>query len=137
MRSSIALVCLFCLHTSAVAGQDRIVDDFSQGGWRRFRSTPGKVSMDKGKLHLEDQRDPPAWITVSKTFSIDVDKTPLFIVKISSVSDRGTVKLIRKEPYDKRVALEIDRPGLYAIDMRERFDWQGSVAIEICLYAIW
>ena len=136
MRSSIALVCLFCLHTSAVAGQARVVDDFSEGGWRRFPSTPGKVSMDKGKLHLEDERDPPAWVTVSKTFSVDVDKTPLFIVKISSVSDRGTVKLIRKKPYDKRVALEIDRPGLYAIDMRKRFDWQGSVAIETCLYAI-
>ena len=62
MRSSIALVCLFCLHTSAVAGQAQVVDDFSEGGWTRFTSTPGKVAMDKGKLYLEDGRDPPAWV---------------------------------------------------------------------------
>jgi hypothetical protein len=92
--------------------------------------------MDIGKLHLEDGRESPSWITVSKTFSIDVDEMPFFVAKVSSVSDRGTVKLIRKEPYDKRVAIEIDRPGLYALDMRSRFGWKGSVAIETCLYAI-
>ncbi|MBN1845841.1 MAG: right-handed parallel beta-helix repeat-containing protein [Sedimentisphaerales bacterium] len=120
----------------AAAGQAGIVDDFSEGGWMRFASTPGQVSVDKGKLHLKDGPESPAWITVSKTFSIDVDKTPLFAVKVSSVSDRGTVKLIRQEPYDKRVAVEIDGPGLYVLDMRSRFGWQGSVAIETCLYAI-
>jgi len=119
-----------------VAGHARVVDDFSEGGWTRFTSTPGKVSMDKGKLHLKDGRESPAWICVSKTFPINVDKMPLFVVKVSSLSDRGTVKLIRKEPYDKRVAVEIDRPGLYALDMRRRLGWQGSVAIETCLYAI-
>jgi hypothetical protein len=112
------------------------MDDFSEGGWTRFPSTPGTVSMAKGKLHLEDGRESPAWVTVSKTFPVDLDKTPLFIVKVSTVSDRGTVKLIRKKPHDKRVAVEIDRPGLYALDIREQFGWQGSVAIETCLYAI-
>ena len=120
----------------AVVAQAQVVDDFSEGDWTRFRSTPGEVSMDKGKLHLKDGRESPAWVTVSKTFSVDVDKTPLFVVKVSSVSDRGTVKLIRKKPYDKRVVLEIDRPGLYGLDMQERLDWQGRIAIETCLYAI-
>jgi hypothetical protein len=92
--------------------------------------------MGTGKLHLEDGRESPSWITVSKTFSIDIDEMPFFVVKVSSVSDRGTVKLIRKEPYDKRVAIGIDRPGLYAIDMRSRFGWKGSAAVETCLYAI-
>ncbi len=121
---------------SAVSGHPQVVDDFSEGGWTRFTSTPGEVSTDKRRLHLKDGRESPAWICVSKTFSIDVDKMPLFVVKVSSVSDRGTVKLIRKEPYDKRVAIEIDRPGLYALDMRGRFGWKGSVSIETCLYAI-
>jgi len=121
---------------SVATGHAGVVDDFSDGGWTRFTSTPGKVSMDTGKLHLEDGRESPSWITVSKTFSIDLDEMPFFVVKVSSVSDRGTVKLIRKEPYDKRVAIEIDRPGLYALDMRSRFGWKGSAAIETCLYAI-
>jgi hypothetical protein len=124
------------LMVSVTASHAHVVDDFSEGGWNRFTSTPGKVSIDIGKLHLEDGREPPAWVTVSKTFSIDVNKMPFFVVKVSTLSDRGTVKLIRKEPYDKRVAIEIDRPGLYALDMRSRFGWQGSAAIETCLYAI-
>ena len=119
-----------------VASYAQVIDDFSEGGWTRSPSTPGKVSMGIEKLHLKDGREPPDWITVSKTFSIDVDEMPFFIVKVSSASDRGTVKLIRKEPYDKRVAIEINRPGLYAINMRSRFGWKGSAAIETCLYAI-
>jgi len=121
---------------SVAAGHAEVVDDFSEGDWTRSTSTPGKVSMDTGKLHLADGRESPSWITVSKTFSIDIDEMPFFVVKVSSVSDRGTVKLIRREPYDKRVAIEIDRPGLYALDMRSRLGWKGSAAIETCLYAI-
>jgi hypothetical protein len=117
-------------------GYAEVIDDFSEGGWTRSASTPGKVSTEKGKLHLEDGRESPGWITVSKTFYIDVDKMPFFVVKVLAASDRGTVKLIRKEPYGKRVAIEINRPGLYALDMHSRFGWQGSVAIEVCLYAI-
>jgi len=124
------------LMVSVAVSHARIVDDFSEGGWTRSTSTPGKIFIDMGKLHLEDGREPPAWVTVSKTFSIDVHKMPFFVVKVSTLSDRGTVKLIRKEPYDKRVAIEIDRPGLYALDMRSRFGWQGPAAIETCLYAI-
>ncbi len=129
-------ITIISLAMSVATGYAGIVDDFSEGGWTRFASTPGKVSTETGRLHLEDGRESPAWITVSKTFSIDVDKMPFFVVKVSSVSDRGTVKLIRKEPYDKRVAIEIDRPGLYALDIRSRFDWKGSAAVETCLYAI-
>ncbi|MHC4557238.1 MAG: right-handed parallel beta-helix repeat-containing protein [Planctomycetota bacterium] len=129
-------ITIIALAMLVTASHAQVVDDFSEGGWTRFTSTPGEISMDKGKLHLEDGRQSPAWITVSKTFSIDVDKMPFFIVKVTSVSDRGTVKLIRKEPYDKQVAIEIDRPGLYALDMRSRFGWQGPTAIETCLYAI-
>ena len=129
-------IAIISLTMSVVTGHAGVVDDFSEGGWNRSTSTPGKVSMDTGKLHLEDGRDPPDWITVSKTFYIDVDKMPFFVVKVTSASDRGTVKLIRKEPYDKRVAIEIDRPGLYSVDMRSRFGWKGLAAIETCLYAI-
>ena len=124
------------LVVSMAAGGGQIVDDFSEGGWTRFPSTPGTMSVATGKLHLEDGEEDPSWTTVSKTFIVDMDKTPFLLVKVAAVSDRGTVKLIRKNPYDKKVAIEIDRPGLYAVDMRSRFRWKGVGAVETCLYAI-
>ena len=127
---------LAALAVSVAFSHAQIVDDFSEAGWTQFTSTPGKMSAEPGKLHLEDGLEPPAWITVSKTFTVDVDKTPFFIVKVAAVSDRGTVKLIWQDPYDKRVAIQIDRSGLYAVDMRSRFGWQGVGAVETCLYAI-
>ena len=129
-------IALTALALSIAVSHAQVVDDFSKGGWARFASTPGKMSVETGKLHLEDGPEPPSWVTVSKTFTVDVDKTPIFVVKVAAASDRGTVKLIREDPYDKRVAIDIDRPGLYAVDMRRRFGWKGVAAVETCLYAI-
>jgi len=114
----------------------QIVDDFSQGEWKLFTSTPGKITAQAGSLRLEDAEGEPAWVTASRVFRVDVDKTPCFLVEVAAVSDGGTVKLIQQQPFDKRVAIEIDRPGLYAVDMRSTFGWKGMVDIETCLYAI-
>ena len=111
------------------------VDDFSQGGWRLFDSTPGTIKAEAGSLYLEDADGEKAWVTASKVFNVDIDKTPFFVVEVASLSDRGTVKLIRREPYDKRVSVEMDMPGLYAVDMRGQYGWTGPVEIETCLYA--
>ena len=116
--------------------QAEVVDDFSLGGWTLFSSTPGELAVEAGSLHLQDAEGDPSWVTASKVFTVDVDKTPFFLVKVAAASDRGTVKLIRRTPYDKRVAVDIDRPGLYAVDMRSRFGWEGDCQIETCLYAI-
>jgi len=94
------------------------------------------MSAEPGKLPLGAGVEPPPYITVSKTFTVNVDETPFFVVKVADTSDDGTVKLIRKDPYDKRVAIRIDRPGLYAVDMRNDFGWKGKISIETCLYAI-
>ena len=114
----------------------QIVDDFSAGGWRQFPSTPGTMTVAPGKLYLKDGPEEPNWITASKVFTVDVDKTPIFMVKVLDASDSGTIKLIRQEPRDKRVAMNPDRPGLYTVDMRKRFKWKGKIDIETCLYAI-
>ncbi|MEW6358096.1 MAG: right-handed parallel beta-helix repeat-containing protein [Planctomycetota bacterium] len=132
----VLFIVLIVLTMSIASSHAQIVDDFSKGGWTQFMSTPGRMSVETGKLRLKDGPEPPGYITVSKTFTVDIDKTPFFVVKVSTASDRGTVKLIRKDPYDKREAIEIDRPGLYAIDMRREFGWQGTAAVETCLYAI-
>ncbi len=114
----------------------QVVDDFSQEGWKLFNSTPGKINAQAGSLYLEDAAGEPNWVTASRVFHVDVDQTPIFLVEVAAVSDGGTVKLIRQEPFDKRVAIEIDRPGLYAVDMRGKFGWTGTIDIETCLYAI-
>lgn len=119
---------------SAVHGQ--VLDDFSQGGWRLFDSTPGSLKAEAGSLYLEDAEGEPSWVTANRVFTVDTDKTPFFLVEVAALSDRGTVKLIRREPYDKRDAIQIDRPGLYAVDMRGKFGWTGSIEVETCLYAI-
>ncbi len=134
--NKILTLALAALAMSIASSYAQTVDDFSKGGWRRFPSTPGKVSVETGKLHLTDGPEPPSWITVSKTFAVNIDHTPLFVVKVADASDRGTVKLIRKKPYDKRVAINMDRPGLYVVDMRRRFGWKGQAEVEVCLYAI-
>ena len=114
----------------------QIVDDFSAGGWKLFSSTPGQISAQAGSLFLQDADGEPGWVTASRVFHVDVGQAPFFLVEVSEVSDRGTVKLIRQEPYDKQVAIEIDRPGLYAVDMGAKFGWKGAIDIEACLYAI-
>lgn len=113
-----------------------VIDDFSQGGWELFSSTPGRITAEPGCLYLQDAEGDPSWVTASKVFTVDAERTLFFLVKVTTASDRGTVKLIRRDPYDKRVAIEIDRPGLYAVDMHGQFGWEGPCDIETCLYAI-
>ena len=119
--------------TSVVSTE--ILDDFSIGGWERFSSTPGEMSLEQGRMQLMDAAGEPNWVTASKTFSVDFDATPFFLVQVTDVSDSGTVKLIRKKPFDKRVAIGMDQPGLYAVDMRGEFGWKGTGEVEVCLYA--
>ena len=130
---SLSLATLIALNAVA---QAQVVDNFSEGGWKRFSSTPGKMSAKMGKLHLQDEPGPPDWVTASRTFTVDIDETPIFAVDVLDVSGKGTVKLIRKAPEDKRVAIQIDGPGLYAVDMQKKFGWQGKAPIEACLYAL-
>jgi hypothetical protein len=129
------LTLLSLLALTASPARAQVIDDFSGDGWRLFSSTPGEISIEPGKLHMMDARGEPDWITASKTIAVDFEKTPFFLVKVADVSDHGTVKLIRRKPYDKRVAINIDRPGLYAVDMQEQFGWKGVGEVETCLYA--
>lgn len=130
MQRFLVLLLVSCL------AQAQVTDDFSQDGWRRFDSTPGTLTVEAGHLRLVDAQEAPDWVTASKVFTVDPGKTPLFVVNVNAVSDGGTVKLIRKQPYDKQTALQIDRPGLYVIDMAKRFRWKEPCEIEVCLYAI-
>ncbi|MDX9979289.1 MAG: right-handed parallel beta-helix repeat-containing protein, partial [Lentisphaeria bacterium] len=120
----------------SVLAQAQLLDDFSQGGWERFSSTPGTLIAEPGRLHLQDADEAPDWVTAGKRFSVDLDQHPLFVVNVTALSDHGTVKLIRKNPDDKRTALEMGSPGLYVIDLSKRFGWKGPCEIEVCLYAV-
>jgi hypothetical protein len=129
----VACLALLASLTSLCA---QIVDDFSGGDWKQFTNTPGTMTVAPGKLYLKDSPEAPDWITASKVFRVNVDQTPVFAVEVTDVSDAGTVKLIRQKPYDKRVALQIDQPGLYAVNLAKEFGWKGEMDIETCLYAL-
>lgn len=128
------ILCLVALVSALVRAQ--LLDDFSQGGWERFASTPGTLVVEPGRLHLQDADEAPDWVTASKRFSVDLDRHPLFLVSVTALSDHGTVKLIRKNPDDKRTVLEMGSPGLYVIDLTKRFGWKGPCEIDVCLYAV-
>jgi len=112
-----------------------VVDNFGGSGWKRSDSTPGTVVAENGKLHLVDSPEAPEWVMAGKVHRVDFDQTPIFVVKVAALTGSGTVKLIRRKPADKRDAIKIDRPGLYAIDTRKSFGWSGPGEVETCLYA--
>jgi Right handed beta helix region len=112
-----------------------IVDNFSKGGWKKITTTPGRLQVRKNKLFLEDKIGNSAWATASKTFEVDIDKTPLLVIKVMHVSDRGQVKLIQKNPYSKKPVLNIAKRGIYTVDLKLQCRWQGKQQIEVMLYA--
>lgn len=119
----------------AGALEAQVIDDFSQGGWERSKSTPGTLTAKPGRLHLAGSPEPPEWVAATKVFTLDLDETPVLVLKVTEVSRRGTVKLIRRNPADKRVALSLDEPGIYAVNLRDAFGWRGPSEVETCLYA--
>jgi len=134
MRHPLSL--LLACSLVACAAPAQIVDDFGDGGWTQFSNTPGTMTAERGKLRLVDAEGEPAWMTVSKTFKVDVDAMPLFILDVTEIARRGgTVKLIRKEPFDKQTVLEIHQSGLYVVDVKKKYGWTGTIDIETCLYA--
>ncbi|MCC7492279.1 MAG: right-handed parallel beta-helix repeat-containing protein [Fimbriimonadaceae bacterium] len=126
------LVC--CLVLLSHGAQADLLDDFSEGGWQRFDSTPGELTVAKGRLRLVDSAADPRWVTASRVHQVNLDETPWFVVRVSELSDRGQVKLIRT-PNDKREVANIDGPGVYAINLKQAFGWSGPSRIEACLYA--
>jgi hypothetical protein len=112
-----------------------LVDTFGGGDWKRSEDTPGTFTAEFGRLRLLDGPEPPEWVMAAKMHEVDFDQTPVFLVKVAAVTEKGTVKLIRQKPKDKRDAISIDRPGLYAIDVRKEFGWTGTGKVEACLYA--
>jgi hypothetical protein len=119
-----------------LAGAASISDEFSSNGWSRFSNTPGTLQVEKNTLFLKDSPEQPAWVTAAKTYDVDLDQTPLLVVKVSQLSRKGQVKLVRWKPYAKVSVLSIDKPGTYTVNIKEVCHWQGKAQIQVCLYAI-
>jgi Right handed beta helix region len=129
----LALAALFLGQLTCSA---EIIDNFAKNEWKKFKTTPGKLLVKKNKLYLEDKVDKNAWVTASKTFNIDIDKTPLLVIKVLQVSDKGQVKLVQKNPYVKKSVMLITKPGIYKVNLKETCRWQGKKQIDVMLYAI-
>jgi parallel beta helix pectate lyase-like protein len=129
------ILILITFFVPLVYGLD-IVDNFSKGDWKKNRATPGKLTIRKNQLFMVDKVDEQPWVTAYKTFKVDIDKTPLLVVKVLHVSDRGQVKLVRKTPYAKKPVLSIHKRGIYTVNLKEQCRWAGKNDIEVMLYAI-
>ena len=68
--SSLSVVLVFAAFTA----RGEIIDDFSRGEWHKFPSTPGTLSVEPGKLRLEDAQGEPEWITASRTFAVNFEE---------------------------------------------------------------
>ncbi len=132
MKLMILSLSLFFMWQSVYSAD--IVDNFSNGGWKKL--TPGRLQVKKNKLFLEDKIGKNNWVTASKTFEVDIDKTPLLVIKVLHVSDHGQVKLVQKSPYSKKPVLNIAKRGIYTVDLKSQCRWQGKQRIEVMLYAI-
>lgn len=113
-----------------------IIDDFSDGKWQLSRSTPGKIEQAKNKLYLQDKIGKNNWVTASRSYNVDVDKTPILVIKVDKLSRKGQVKLVRLKPRQKKPVLNIDKPGIYTVNIKQVCRWTGKNKIMVLLYAI-
>jgi len=131
IKSAIVALCLFQLTCSA-----EIIDNFSKKDWKLSRSTPGKLSVSKNKLYLADKVDKQPWVTAYKTFDVDIDKTPILVIKVTNLTNKGQVKLISQKPYVKKSILVMSKPGIYTYKLTNFGKWKGKHKIQVCLYAL-
>jgi hypothetical protein len=124
-------LCLFQLTSNA-----EILDNFSKKDWVLSRSTPGELTIENNVLSLTDKVDKQDWVTASKTFSVDIEKTPILVIKIISLSAKGQVKLIRVKPFSKKSVFIVTKPGIYTYNMKKSTKWTGKQKIQVYLYAL-
>jgi Right handed beta helix region len=134
MKFTSAVITAIVLGQSAFCAE--IYDNFTKDGWKRYKSTPGYLYVKKNKLILKDKHGKHAWVTASKTFDVDIDKTPLLVIRVTQLSRKGQVKLIAKKPYQKKPVFSIEKPGIYHVDLVNVCKWKGKKKIEVALYAI-
>lgn len=129
--------CLFAIALlNAINCGAAIIDDFSGNNWQLSRSTPGKLEQGKNKLYLQDKPGKHEWVTATRTYDLDIDKTPLLVIKVDKLSRGGQVKLVQEEPFKKKPVLSISKPGLYMVDIKQVCRWSGKKKITVMLYAI-
>lgn len=130
---AVAFLSLF-LGISFVSAE--LVDNFSKNDWEVFPTTPGKITRKTGEFILQKGEGEPNWVTAKKVFRVNLDKNPILMIHVDDVSPDGSVKAIRMDNRDKKDVIRIDRPGLYAADLTEKFGWKGTLDIEVDLYAL-
>ena len=139
MKLTVKFLTLFTIVTAFLTianAQNNIYDDFSAKDWHRYRSTPGSLLIEKNKLTIEDHAGKNSWVTVSKSFEVDITQTPIIVVRIDKLNGRGVVKLVRRNPYIKKTVISTRHPGIYTVNLKEKYNWSGVHKIEVALYTI-
>ncbi len=124
-------VFLICVSTALSAA---VRDDFSRAdSWRLMKNTPGELAVAPGEMLLRDIPGKPDWAVAVRTFDVDLDRDPVFNLRLRFVDRGGEVKLIRGK--EKKSILNFKTPGIYSYDLRKIPGWTGKSRITVCLYA--
>ena len=134
MKKYPAILSAFLVSVS-VALHAAVCDDFSKAdSWRLMKNIPGELAVAPGEMLLRDAPGKPEWAVAVRTFDVDLERDPVFNLKIGSVDRGGEVKLIRGK--EKKSVLKFKTSGIYSYDLRKIPGWTGKSRITVCLY-VW
>ena len=88
MRTIRFTALLLLLFVVAMTGNGAVLDNFSSpDGWKKGRNHTGEFtcSAETG-MTLEHKPGGPGWISVTKTFEVDLDQNPEFMLKVKSAT---------------------------------------------------
>ncbi len=134
MKKYPAILSAFLVSVS-VALHAAVCDDFFKAdSWRLMKNIPGELAVAPGEMLLRDAPGKPEWAVAVRTFDVDLERDPVFNLKIGSVDRGGEVKLIRGK--EKKSVLKFKTSGIYSYDLRKIPGWTGKSRITVCLY-VW
>ncbi len=138
MRTIRFTALLLLLFVMAMTGNGAVLDNFSSpDGWKKGRNHTGEFtcSAETG-MTLEHKPGGPGWISVTKTFEVDLDQNPEFMLKVKSATGSCEVKLVNRSNKEKYSILKFRKPGLYRVNLAEKYKWSGKVRIDVSLYVV-
>ena len=111
-----------------------VTDDFSAKDWKlKENTTNGKISYENGKLKLFNSSDFPAYCAVHKEFTVDLDLTPVFSIRLSGEEATGVIRM--QIGNGKRIdILRYRENGLYSANVADKLGVSGPQKLRVYLY---
>lgn len=137
MRNVRILMTLLLLSIAAAA-RGAVLEEFqTPESWKLGRGQTGELIREKKSgMTLVNQPGGPEWVSVTKTFEVDLDKDPEFTLKVSHSGGSGEVKLVNRSNREKHSILKFKEAGTFRVNLAEQYRWSGRVKIDVSLYVL-